>query len=75
MSTVKLGNAVDGVDWPARVGRMLEIWLVINAIVVALAGLRGMQHDRREREFWRVYGEEKVRSGTAAGPWMKGQGS
>jgi hypothetical protein len=55
--------------------RLIEMLMVLNLIVVALAGFRGIERDRRERDFWRAYDQGRMPKGAAAGPWMKGPGS
>ncbi len=71
MGLVMFGDAVDCVDWPRGEVRMIKIWIVINVIAVALAGLRGIQSHRRERDFWRSCSEERMQRDAAVG----GQGS
>jgi len=71
-----LGHAVDGcVDWPGPVARMIEMLIFLNAIVSALAGLRAIEGDRRERDFWRAYDEGRMPKNSVVEPWLKGQGS
>jgi len=75
MALVMSGDAVDCVDWPGREVRMIEIWLVINAIAVAWAGLRGIQNVRRERDFWQAYDDRCASKDRTARPWIGEQGS
>ncbi len=75
MGLVMFGDAVDGVDWPGREVRMMEIWIVTNVIAVALAGLRGIQNHRRERDFWRAYDDRRRSENLAVGPCAGEQGS
>ncbi len=67
MGLVLFSDAVDCVDWPGGEVRMIRIWVVINAIAVALAGLRGIQSHRRERAFWRAYAEGRIAQDVVGG--------
>ncbi len=71
MGLVMFGDAVDCVDWSGGKVSMIKIWIVVNTIAVALAGLRGIQSHRRERAFWRVYAEGRLPHDVIIG----GQGS
>jgi hypothetical protein len=71
-----LGHVVDGcVDWSGPEARMIEMVIVLNAIVIALAGLRVIERDGRERDLWRAYDERRMPKSSVVGPSMKGQGS
>ncbi len=67
MGRVLFSDAVDSVGWPEGEVRMIKMWVVINAIAVALAGLRGIQSHRRERAFWRAYAEGRIAQDVVGG--------
>ena len=60
MGLVMRGDAVDGVDERGGEVRMIEAWMLINVVIAALAGVRGIQNHRRERKFWRAYAEGRI---------------
>ena len=72
------GMRGDAVGVVASLGcgvRMIEIWIVINVIVAALAGRRAIRAYRSERDVRRACDETKLQDGAVIGPWTKGQGS
>ncbi len=75
MGVVMVGGAVDWVDWPECEVRMIEIWIVTNLIAAALAGLRGIQSHRCERDYWRAYDDRRRSENPAVGPCIGEQGS
>lgn len=75
MDLVMFCDAVDGVDWPGREVHMIGIWIAINTVAVGLAGLRGIQSDRRERDFWHAYDDRRASKDLTARPWAGEEGS
>jgi hypothetical protein len=52
---------------------MINLWIVVNVVAGALAGFRGIQCHRRERDFWRGYDQKRMPTSIVVGPWMKRQ--
>jgi hypothetical protein len=53
--------------WGGRMAGVIEMLLVLNLIVAALAWSRVIEHDRRERDFWRAYDEGRAPHSAVAG--------
>jgi hypothetical protein len=47
---------------------VIEMLLALNLIVTALAWSRVIEHDRRERDFWRAYDAGRTPNSAAARP-------
>ena len=61
---------------------VIEMLLALNLVAAALAWSRVIEHDRRERDFWRAYDAGRTPHNAVAGrqsavarPWTTGQRS